>query len=249
MADSTTPAPACTRSAAPDRHGPKGPGRPALFPFGPRRPASTRPRTCGHGGRGINHLAAYREAHDHDASCPGRGHARRGGRQACRAPRAALAGDAGGAARGRAGAHRGDRPRGRGGGAVAGAAAGARAAACREPGGGACSRLRWRAADRGDADGVVRRGGAGAGRRAGGPRRGRRPRGAGQRGPRAARRNARCRWPAKGWRAFRRCATRTPHTSARSWRSPRGSTSWPAASAPRSRRRAVATSPDRSAAR
>src|SRR5262245_30247805 len=40
MVDSTTPAPACTRSAAPDRHGPKGPVPPALCPFGPRRPAS-----------------------------------------------------------------------------------------------------------------------------------------------------------------------------------------------------------------
>ena len=41
----------------------------------------------------------------------------------------------------------------------------------------------------------------------------------------------------------------TPHTSTRSWRLPRGSTRWPAASAPRPRRRAVAPSPDRSAAR
>src|SRR5262245_58737374 len=41
MADSTTPAPACTRPAAPDRHGPKGPVPRALCPLGPRRPAST----------------------------------------------------------------------------------------------------------------------------------------------------------------------------------------------------------------
>src|SRR5882724_11454018 len=41
MAESTTPAPACTRSAAPDRHPPKGAVPPARLPFAVRRPAST----------------------------------------------------------------------------------------------------------------------------------------------------------------------------------------------------------------
>src|SRR5262245_21191396 len=40
MVESASPAPACTRSAAPDRHRPKGPVPPALCPFGPRGPAS-----------------------------------------------------------------------------------------------------------------------------------------------------------------------------------------------------------------
>src|SRR3954462_6287279 len=41
MADSATPALACTRSAAPDRHPTKGAGQPARHPFAVRRPAST----------------------------------------------------------------------------------------------------------------------------------------------------------------------------------------------------------------
>jgi hypothetical protein len=56
------------------------------------------------------------------------------------------------------------------------------ATARREPRGDARSRLRRRAVDRGDARGVVRRGGSGAGRRAREPRRARRRRGAGRGG-------------------------------------------------------------------
>ena len=60
MTDSTTPAPACTRSAAPDRH-PR-----MLAPTRATSPPPLRrardlgihgPRTCEHGGRGTNHLA------------------------------------------------------------------------------------------------------------------------------------------------------------------------------------------------
>jgi hypothetical protein len=41
MTESTTPAPAWRRPAAPDRHPPKGPVSLTLFPFCVRRPAST----------------------------------------------------------------------------------------------------------------------------------------------------------------------------------------------------------------
>jgi hypothetical protein len=41
MVGSTTPAPACPRLAAPDRHPPKWPVPPALCHFVVRRPAST----------------------------------------------------------------------------------------------------------------------------------------------------------------------------------------------------------------
>jgi hypothetical protein len=41
MADSPIPTTGWTRLAAPDRHPPKGPVAPPLFPFVVRRPAST----------------------------------------------------------------------------------------------------------------------------------------------------------------------------------------------------------------
>jgi putative endonuclease len=57
MADSTTAAPACTRSAAPDRHPPKGAGQPARHPFAVRRPASTARAHAGTPAAEPNHLA------------------------------------------------------------------------------------------------------------------------------------------------------------------------------------------------
>src|SRR3954466_10396626 len=56
MTDSTPPALACTRSAAPDR--PPGEGGRATSPPPLRRaaPGIHGPRTCEHGGRGTNHL-------------------------------------------------------------------------------------------------------------------------------------------------------------------------------------------------
>src|SRR3954465_10226582 len=83
MIDSTTPAPACTRSAAPDRHPPKGAGQTARPPFPLLRPPRAAgsppaeggratsppplrraapgihgPRTCERAGRGTDHLTA-----------------------------------------------------------------------------------------------------------------------------------------------------------------------------------------------
>src|SRR5215218_4284198 len=58
MIDSTTPAPAWARPAAPDRYPLNRPVAPPLCRSRGHRPAST-VRPCGHAGRGINHLAGF----------------------------------------------------------------------------------------------------------------------------------------------------------------------------------------------
>jgi hypothetical protein len=56
MIDSTTPALACTRSAAPDRHPPKGAGATSPTPLRRAAPGILGPRTCEHRDRGADHL-------------------------------------------------------------------------------------------------------------------------------------------------------------------------------------------------
>src|SRR3954470_21605973 len=58
MVDSTTPAPVCTRPAAPDRHPPEGARGAATIPLRRAPPGIHGPRTSGHGGRGIDQLLA-----------------------------------------------------------------------------------------------------------------------------------------------------------------------------------------------